>query len=286
MDHHEGRFASVDGLELYHQWWVPETPPRGVVVLVHGLGEHSGRYGNVVDFMVPRGWLCWAFDYRGHGRSPGRRGHVQHFRLYTDDLDAALATVRREFARLPVALLGHSQGGLVVADQVLRRPAGVSGMVLSSPFLGLNPDRRPSALLAAAAQVLSRVAPTLSFDNSVGSEYISHDPAVVAAYDADPLVNHRVSARWFTTTLEVLEDVNRRAPTLSVPALVMQSGDDHLVDPAATRDWAARAPAGLVEYVEWPGLYHEMFNETVHETVLARAEVWLSTHLTGAVAAS
>ncbi len=282
MQHHEGRFASFDGLELFRQWWLPDQAPRGTLLMVHGLGEHCGRYQNVARFMVPRGWVCWGFDYRGHGRSPGRRGHVSHFRQYTDDLQVALTVVQSDFGGLPVVLLGHSQGGLVVADHVLRRPAGLAGMVLSSPFLGLHPDRQPSALLAAAAGVLSWVAPTLSFDNSLGSEYISHDPAVVAAYDADPLVNHRVSARWFTSTLEVLADVNRRAGDLKVPSLVMQSGDDHLVDPEATRSWAARAPAQLVEYEEWPGFYHEMFNELAHDVVLERVASWLEGNGIGA----
>lgn len=274
MQHEERRVQSFDGLELHAQCWRPDGVARGVVLMVHGLGEHSGRYGNVVDALVPRGYCCWGFDYRGHGRSPGRRVHVGHFREYTADLAAALGTVRAAHDE-PIVALGHSQGGLVVTDLALSRPEGLAGIVLSSPLLGIHPDRRPGLVLAAAARVLSRVAPTLSFNNEVGSGYLSHDSEVVAAYDADPLVSHRVSARWFTTTLEVLADVNRHVDELAVPALVMQSGDDHLVDAAATRAWAARAPAELVEYVEWPGLYHEMFNEPQRDEVLARVAGWL-----------
>ena len=159
--------------------------------------------------------------------------------------------------------------------------ASGSGIVVSSPFLGMHPDAAPPAALHMVANIVSTFAPKLMFSKVAEPSALSRDPKIPEAYIADPLVSTAVSARWFTSVLAAHADTHARASTLSIPALVMQSGDDRLTDPAATRSWVAQAPADLVDYVEWEGLYHEMFNEPEKEEVYKRVEQWLGERLKG-----
>ncbi len=271
----EGRVTSSEGLELSYRAWLP-TSGRATVLIVHGLGEHSGRYEHVARHLVGLGYACFALDCRGHGRSQGLRVHVDRFDEYLADVAAMREHLHAVRPSSPLVLLGHSQGGLIVLLATLTQPAGVAAMIATSPFLGIHPASRPSAPLAAAARILSRTLPKLRLDNGVDPKLLSRDPGVVAAYEADPLVSSKVSARWFTELGAAHARVLALASTLKVPALVMQSGADRLVDPAATRRWVAAAPPGLVEYVEWDGLYHEMLNEPEQAQVLARIGTWLA----------
>ena len=274
----DGQVTAPDGLALSTRQWLPRDP-RAVLLFVHGLGEHSGRYDHVARRFAARGFACYALDTRGHGRSPGLRVHIDRFEEFVGDVATMRTRLREAHPRLPLFLVGHSQGGLIVLHAALTMPQGLAGVVVSSPFLGIHPASRPSALVAAAARVLSRLAPRLRLDNGVDPRYLSRDAQVVKAYVNDPLVSRRVSARWFTEILAAQEVALANAPRLAVPALVMQSGADRLVDGAATRSWASAAPAALVEFVEWEGLYHEMFNEPEKETVFARTERWLERRL-------
>lgn len=253
--------------------------PRALLLFVHGLGEHSGRYSNPVRYFTPRGWGCYALDYRGHGKSGGPRVHVLSFDEWVADLRAVHTMVRGLHPELPVFLVGHSQGGLVVLRYALRSPEGLPGIVVDSPFLGIHPSAQPSAPLRAAVAVLRALAPALRIPNTLDVRYLSRDPAVVEAYVRDPLVTGRVSSGWYSALLEALADAHAEAPTLRVPALVMASGADRLVDPEATRRFVERTPAGMVEFVRWEGLYHEAFNEPEKEQVFARMESWLETRL-------
>jgi lysophospholipase len=169
----------------------------------------------------------------------------------------------------------------VTARYALSYPGDLSGVVLSSPFLAIHPDSQPSAALSICARVLSAITPSLLLAKPLNPGLLSRDPGVGEAYVADPLVSRKISARWFTEVLAAHADTQSRAAELGVPALVMQSGDDRLVDPATTRAWAAAAPADLVEFVEWDGLYHEMFNEPEKEQVFDRVEKWLRRRLAG-----
>ncbi|MCA9772954.1 MAG: lysophospholipase [Myxococcales bacterium] len=277
----EGFVRTPDGLDLFWRSWIPAAAPKGVLLFVHGLGEHSGRYGNPVAHFAPRGWVCYAFDYRGHGKSPGGRVHVNAFDEYLSDLSTVHGLVRDRQRGRPVFVVGHSQGGLITLRYAIRHPRDLPGVVVSSPFLGVAPAARPSAALKAVAAVLSRVAPTIKFPNGVDPKLICRDKAVVDAYVNDPLVSNKVSARWFTEALGALDRAHAEAGMLRVPALVMQAGADGLVDPEATREWVSRAPERFVEYVGWEGLYHELFNEPERERVFERMDRWLGERLGG-----
>ena len=239
----EGRIPTADGLSLYYQSWQP-AQPRAVVVLVHGLAEHSGRYEAVARSLTQSGLAVYAPDQRGHGKSPGRRVHVRSFDEYRTDIRTALTHARAEHPGLPPLLLGHSQGGLVAATLALREPEGLDGLVLSSPFFGFAPRSRPGPLLALAARILATLAPRTLFPSNVDPSLLSRDATVGAAYAADPLVSHAVSAGWFRAANAALAEAHELAPALRVPTLLLYAGADALVDPEATARWVGRSPPG------------------------------------------
>ena len=275
----DGWTESADSNRLFWRRHSAEGDARAVLLFVHGLAEHSGRYLHVLDHFANAGFDCWAHDYRGHGQSPGLRVHVGQFDEFLVDLTAARRLVREAQPDLPFFLVGHSQGGLIVLREALTHPQGLEGIVVSSPFLGMHPDAAPPAPLHMVANIVSTFAPKLMFSKVAEPSALSRDPKVPEAYIADPLVSSTVSARWFTSVLAAHADTHARASTLSLPALIMQSGDDRVTDPAATRSWVADAPSDLIDYVEWEGLYHEMFNEPEKEEVFTRVEAWLQERL-------
>ncbi len=280
VEHDEGRVQSPDGVSIYWQRWLP-TEPKAILLFIHGLGEHSGRYGHPVEHFTKLGYGCYGLDYRAHGKSPGIRVHVKRFGEFLLDVGAVHQKVKENHPDLPVIPVGHSQGGLIVLMYALKFPDDLPGVIASSPFLGIHPSVRPSAPLKIAAKVLSKVYPSLTLPNNIDPADLSHDPAVAPAYSGDPLTSDKVSARWFTSIIGAHEKALADAPELSVPALVMQSGGDRLVDANATRRWVGAAPAKLVEYVEWDGYFHEMYNETEERRVpvFERMETWLESRL-------
>jgi alpha-beta hydrolase superfamily lysophospholipase len=275
----QGWTESADTTRLFWRRHSPDQEARAVLLFVHGLAEHTGRYLHVLDRFANAGFDCWAHDYRCHGQSPGPRVHVREFDEFLTDLAAARRLVSEAQPNLPLFLVGHSQGGLIVLREALANPQGLEGIVVSSPFLGMHPDAAPPAALHMVANIVSTFAPKMMFSKVSEPSALSRDPKVPEAFMADPLVSTTVSARWFTSVMKAHADTHARASTLSLPALVMQSGDDQLADPAATRSWVSHAPADLVEYVEWEGLYHEMFNEPEKEMVFKRVEQWLRERL-------
>lgn len=278
METPSGKLKSGDGLELFWRGWVP-AEPVAVLLFVHGLAEHSGRYERTARHFVGRGLACYGFDLRGHGLSEGGRVHVDRFEDYLADLELVLALVRARHPALPLVLVGHSMGGTIVISRLLARRDGVEGAVVTSPLLGTHPKAEPPAVIRAAAGILSRVWPRLLMATHLDAAGLSHDPAVVEAYEQDPLVSHKASPRWYTETMAAIARAHARAGSLEVPMLLMQSGADPLVDPEATRRWARAAPPELVEFVWWEGFYHEMFNELRRAEVYDRVDAWLAARL-------
>ncbi len=275
----EGTFTTPDGLALYFCAWRPQAPerPRAVIAIVHGFGEHSGRYGNVVAHFVPRGYAVYAFDLRGHGRSPGPRGHINDWREYREDVGAFLETVRQHEDTTPLFLFGHSMGGLIVLDYALHHPEGLTGVIASGPVLS-QPGVSP--ILLFISRVLSRTWPTFSLNTNLDATAISRDPDVVRAYQQDPLVHSRASARLGTELTRTVEWVMAHADAWRLPLLIVHGGADRLA-PAE----GSRAFFDLVGYedkrrIEYPGGFHEPHNDIEHERVLADIEAWLEEHLT------
>lgn len=245
---------------------------RAVVVLVHGLGEHAGRYHELAEQLHEWRFAVWAHDHHGHGESSGARGGLPSELRLVDDLALVIDDARRENPGLPLVLLGHSLGGLVAASLVARGVRPVDGLVLSSPGLdpGLNAFQK--ALLA----VLPRIAPSLRVGNGLDDNFLSHDPAVVQAYRDDPLTHDRIGGRLARFLAYEGRTVQQAAARWPVPTLLIYAGDDHLVKPAASRAFAAAAaPRGMVEAHCFEALYHEIFNELDAGPVFAALQRWL-----------
>jgi alpha-beta hydrolase superfamily lysophospholipase len=265
-----------DGLALALSEW-SVAAPRGLVVVVHGLGEHAARYGHVAAALNAAGWSVFAHDQRGHGRSGGLRGTLPRADALLEDL--ALVLDHAPETGGPRVLLGHSMGGAVaarfVAEALAPHPASwsrpVQGLALSSPALAA----RLSAWQRWQLAIGERLLPDLAQRNGIDPLGLSHDEAAVAAYVADPLVHDRISARLARFILDAGEHVRAAAPRWALPTLLMWGGADRVVDPAGSRAFAAAAPPGVLTAWEFEAMRHEIFNETEREGVLMRLVQWL-----------
>ncbi len=199
MDHSEGTFVGAGGIHLYYQAWTPDGPPRGVLAAVHGVAEHSGRYVNVVNALVPRGYVVVAYDQRRHGRSPGQRVHINRWQEYRDDLRAFLHLVGEQGPGHPMFIYGHSMGALVVLDYLLFYQDGLRGAVISGA--PLEPVGVAKPYLVAAARLLSPIIPRLPIKTHVDVTAISRDPEVVREYVNDPMVTYVAGAVDFKSLL-------------------------------------------------------------------------------------
>lgn len=271
---------TADGCQLHVAPTVPAAAPlRGQVLIVHGLGEHSGRYAHVARHLAAAGFTVAAYDHRGHGRSPGPRGVIPAADSLLADLGRMVARLRAAQPGLPLLLLGHSLGGLVVgryvAEGLAAQPApwwqAVDGLVMSSPALDLGMNAAQKALLA----VLGPVAPNLAVANGLKPEWVCRDPAVVRAYVADPLVHDRIAPRLVRFMLDAGALVRERAAQWRTPTCLLYAGADRCVAPRGSAAFAAAAPAACVQTTAYPGLAHEIFNEPEQAQVLADLTAWL-----------
>jgi alpha-beta hydrolase superfamily lysophospholipase len=274
---------SKDGVDLAVRHWEAEgIPHHWTFVVVHGHGEHAGRYQNFAEWFSPLGATTYAMDQRGHGHSTGQRGHTPNLSALLDDIDAVVTRAREE-RNGPLVLIGHSLGGLIAIAYTLERPERVDRAIFSAPALQLR--MKVSAWERAAAGILPRVAPRMSLANNVNAEDLSHDRVVVEAYRTDPLVHNQITAGMYGATIAQGESLIQRAPQLKVPFLLMHGRDDHIVDPAGSQRFFVRATAPGRAFCLYPGMYHEIFNEVGNEKVFADIESWLTeqtnAHLTG-----
>lgn len=270
-------FVASDGDNLIIQDWpLPDDVAlRGVVLIVHGLGEHAGRYDHVARRLNQWGYAVRGYDQCGHGESAGARGGLPTDTRLLDDLADIVDQTRARMPRsTPLILLGHSMGGLVAACFVARGIRPVDALVLSSPALDPGLNLFQKLLLA----VLPAVVPNLRVGNGVKPAYVSHDPAVVAAYRADPLVHDRISGRLARFIATQGPAVVAQAPAWTVPTLLMYAGDDRLINPEGSARFAAAAPAAIVQTVCFDALYHEIFNEADAEPVFETLRAWLQVH--------
>jgi len=275
MKHTETRFKASDGLELYCQAWKPEGPTKAVLAVVHGYGEHSGRYFKLADYFVPRGYALYAYDLRGHGKSAGPRGYINRFDEYLTDTDTFLKFVHQaEPGRL--FLVGHSLGGLISAAYAIEHPDQCHGLILSSAFFRLKMQVPGWKLVV--GRLLSSLMPGLVMANDIPASILSHDPAVVAAYDSDPLNHHVATARFSTEFVAAQARTLDRASELTTPVLVLYAGQDQLVDPEGSTLFFSRLTVTDKTLRRYEGYYHEIFNEIENETVFQDMESWLANY--------
>jgi alpha-beta hydrolase superfamily lysophospholipase len=270
-----GTLLARDGTRLFYREWLAERP-RAALQIVHGLGEHSGRYAHVAKRLNAHGISVRAHDHRGHGRSDGKRGAlgapldlVVHLKRMVDDF----ATQQ---GRMPY-LLGHSLGGLVAADFALQYPGALRGLILSSPALAIKMSSPQKLLLAATA----RLAPRLSVGNGLEVGAISHDAAVVAAYLADPLNHGKVTPGLVRYMQQAMGRVARQAGTLQLPVLLLIAGADRLVVAEGSRTFFEQLPKERATLRWYDDMYHEVFNETpaLRARALEDLTLWLDAQL-------
>ena len=250
----------------------PGVALRGVVIVVHGLGEHAGRYDHVARQLNEWGFAVRGYDQCGHGESGGPRGSLPTDTRLLDDLaDIVDSTRLRMSKKTPLILLGHSMGGLVVSRFVSLAMRPVDALIMSSPALDPGLSRFQKFLVS----VLPKIAPNLRVGNGVKPQFISHDPAVVAAYRSDPLVHDRISARLARFIVEASAQTLAMASQWTVPTLLLYAGDDRLLNPQGSRTFAAHAPKDVVTAVCFEDLYHEIFNERDAAPVFGTLKQWL-----------
>jgi lysophospholipase len=270
----ESTLARPD-LALHLEYYRPGGQPRLALVMVHGFSAHCGLYRHVGAALAAHGIAVTQFDCRGHGRSQGRRGHVDDFGQYLDDLAAVVSWARQQAPALPWALLGHSLGGAIALAYALDQGHNdkPGRLVLLAPWLKLR--MRLPAAKRLAAPVAARLVPTLTMPNGLRAEDVSRNPLVLANFDKDPLVHHVASAGWFLTTLRAQAHVRTQAQHLKVPTLMMLAGDDRIVANETNLAFA-QAAGDIVVVKTYDGLFHEMFLEPESAIVIQDVRDWLA----------
>lgn len=277
MQHTEGRFKGYKDLDIYYQCWLPEGDARAVLLVVHGWAEHSGRYTNLVDYFVPKGYAICALDHRGHGRSEGPRGYVDRFSDYLLDLKTFFDLVRSQHSDTKIFMVGHSMGGTVATAYVIEHQHELAGLLLSGASLMVG-SGLPSALIP-LARILSVLMPRMGVF-VLNAADISQDKAVVNAYVNDPLVYRgKITCRFAAEMLKTLRRLPSQMPEINLPILVMHGTADRLGDPEGSRLLYDRAGSKDKTLKLYQGFYHEIFNEPGREQVLSDMEGWLSARL-------
>jgi len=283
MNHHEeGHFSAPDGTRLWFERDVPDGA-RAHIVLVHGFGDHLGRYRSFRDAMVGQHLAVHAYDTRGHGRSEGARGAVHAFREYTDELGAFVASVHAQAKGAPLFVVAHSHGGLIALSwlttgaQDLGSRLGLRGLVLTAPYLATA--FTPPAWKTAPAVLLSKVAPSIPIPLGLVTKDLSRDEAWQRATDEDPLYGRKGTPRWFTEHTRVQREVLAAGPRLRIPVLLMLPGEDRIVSAPVSRRWFETLTTPDRRLREWPSMRHEIFNKIGKEDVYAETSRWISEHL-------
>jgi acylglycerol lipase len=277
MNHIEGNFKGVRNANIYYQAWLPEGNVKAVLLVVHGLGEHCGRYMNVVNHFVPLGYAVYGFDHIGHGKSEGMREFVECFQDYTNTLTIYYNMVKGWQTGKPVFLLGHSMGGLITSYYLLDHQADFRGAVISAPGIKVSDSiSRATITIGKILSVLMPKAGLLALDVNG----ISRDPEVVKAYVNDPLVFHgKTPARLAAELLKAILRVTAQIDKITLPFIVVQGSEDKLVHPAGAQMLYDKASSEDKTIKVYEGLYHEVFNEPERARVLKDVEAWLAAHV-------
>ncbi len=279
MSDQEGTFKGVEGIDLYYQSWHPEGKVKGILVIIHGLGGHSGRYSNIVKYLIPKQYAVYALDLRGHGRSSGQRGYINSWADFREDLQAFLQLIQTQQPKSPVFVLGHSLGAIIVLDYVLRYPQEVSrlqGAIALAPAIGKVGVSKVRLLVG---KLLSRVWPSFTLNTGIDLTAASRDEKVLATYAQDTLRHTLATARLATEFFTTVDWVNAHAADWQLPLLILHGGADRVALPEGSKIFYQRVSCLDKLIVEYPGAYHELQNDLNYQEVLTDLENWLEQHL-------
>ncbi|MBN2007137.1 MAG: lysophospholipase [Anaerolineae bacterium] len=276
MRREHGQFSTHDGLQLFTQCWLPQRTPQANLVMVHGIGEHSGRYANFAEWFTPQGYAVYAFDHRGHGKSPGLKGHVAHWSDFREDVGAFLNHVKRQEADSPLFLIGHSMGGLIVLDYGLHGDVtGLKGVVASGPALGSAEKLSPIQRIL--IRILSPILPKVQLDNGLDVNGLARDPEVIRLYRQDPLVHPKITPCLASEMFQTADNCMRHAKDwpANLPLFIVHGGADAICPPQASARFFADVTANNKLRREYEDYLHEVFNEIGREAVLQDVQDWL-----------
>ena len=274
MKHSEETHKAADGAEIYRQQWLPDHEPRGAVCLVHGLGEHSGRYSHLAQRFTDQGFAVFALDLRGHGKTSGTRGDLR-LPAAISDVGELLDQATTQFPGLPVFLYGHSLGGLITMTYTMQNHPDITGQIASAP--ALDSQLREQRVKFALANLLGGIAPGIVIPTGLDADGVSRDPAVVEAYKNDPLVHDKGSTGLAKQTFAAM-DVIMEQRSFPVPLLIIHGTADRLTVPSASKIFVENVE-GDVTLIEYEGMYHEPHNEPEQQEVFADVLEWVESRM-------
>ena len=273
MKHVEGKFKGYKNLNLYYQCWLPSNEPKAVLLVAHGLAEHSGRYMNIVNHFVPKGYAVYGFDHRGHGKSQGQRGYVERFSHFVSDLKTFSAIIHSKHRDTKIFIVGHSVGGTIATAYAVHYQDEFDGLILSGATLKLGASVSPGLIIV--ARVLSLLLPKMGLD-VIDASAISQDKTVVDAYVDDPLVYRgKIRARLGAELIKAIQILLSQMSKIYLPILIMHGTADRLSDPRGSEILYDRVSSRDKTLKLYEGFYHEIFNEPGREQVFADMEAWL-----------
>lgn len=275
MQERNFEWETSDGIHISGREW-QANQPKGAICLIHGLGEHIGRYSHFAQYFTDNGYSVIGYDRRGHGLSGGKRGHTPRVDLLLDEVSQLLVQAKVHHQRMPIFLYGHSMGGNLVLAYALKRHPEVQGVIASAPWIRLA--FQPSGIEIALGKIMRILYPAYTQGNGLKTEHLSKDPEVVRAYEQDPLVHDRITAATGIGMMQQANWLDQYSGLFPLPLLIMHGGEDHIVSPEGSRAFALRVQ-GDVTYREWEGLYHEIHNEKKQLEVFEYAHHWMEHHI-------
>lgn len=273
MNHHQDTFNDYKNNTIYYQSWLPKGDIKALILVVHGLGEHSGRYTNLVNHVIPLDYGVYSWDHIGHGRSDGMRKYIDRFPDFTNVVAQYFQQIKLAHPELPIFILGHSMGGLITADYLLDHQADFKGAIFSAPALKVAGGVNPFTLYG--GKLLSAIYPKFGMA-PLDSSAITRDLKVLEESRKDPLTNYgKTSVRLLAELVDAMARFKEEAKTLTLPILVLQGSDDQVVDPTGANLLYESVSSTDKTLKIYPDLYHEVFHEPERESVLADVEEWL-----------
>jgi len=284
-EHSTGTFIGMGANQIFFQKWTVPSP-KAIVIIAHGLGEHSGRYNNLIEKMSSKNISFYAIDHSGHGNSDGIKGHIDSFNDYIKDLKLFLNLIRDRVEKVPVFLLGHSMGGVIACRFAINHPGEIEGLILSSA--AFTTEEVISPFKQKLVRVLSKYMPKYSDSNGLDAQDISSDEDTIDAYENDPLVHDRISARLYTELKSAAKDCLNRAYDLRIPLLIFHGKGDKIVSFKGSQKFYNDSPSRDKELKLFDDLRHETMNETKSERakVLSLVSGWITKHISSAKPAS
>jgi alpha-beta hydrolase superfamily lysophospholipase len=277
MKHAEGKFTGSNELNLYWQSWIPDGAPVAVLLVVHGLAEHSGRYTNPVNYFVPKGYAVYSFDLAGHGKSDGKRGYVERFTNYVDDVKTYYDIVKQHNKGTKIFLVGHSMGGTIATAYAIKHQDELNGLILSGAVLKAGASITKATMTM--AKLLSVLLPKMGV-SKLDASAVNRDKTEVDAYLRDPLnYTGKISARLGAELLNEIQSLPAQISKITLPILIMHGSADRLSDPASSKTLfdGVSSKDKTLKYYE--GFYHEIFNDAQRQQVFADMEEWLKRHI-------